>query len=272
MINTESGSKRIESSSVEQAQIEWAITEQMMNGVYVTDGGIGSGFFKHLGRKGKVGGSVKQGVARAEPQEYRTIDHAEANRIASSMRQVPTLAQYGGMPRGDADYLTGKWGRGYGYFNTPNSYNLNTKLREGAELDGSDNNTIKMMDKYMAPMPYGIEVYRMIDSDALFNVFGIKPKKFEQLVGGAYVDKGYMSTSFDMGENLQRTKDMQIRIKVPKGSKGFFSPSRIDDHILEAEIAFARGSGLVITGISREPSAGTKSGFKYIVDAELFQE
>lgn len=252
MINTESGSKRIESSSVEQAQIEWAITEQMMNGVYVTDGGIGSGFFKHLGRKGKVDGSVKQGVASGEG--FRTLSMSDAYDMAQEMGRTP-----------DAMKTVG----GYGYFCTNQSKVLNHKLRSGQPLSGTEQYVTDIMDKNMRPIPESIKVFRAMDPEDFFKAVGISPMLYKLAVGKVLRDKGFMSTSFDEKYNHYRYKGARIRINVPKGSKCFFNPEGADEgYVAQAEVAFARGSGLQITGIKK-----AKEGNKvyYDIEADLVQ-
>lgn len=199
---------------------------------------------------GGSGGSQK-------PKEYQKLTQEDAQAMAKEMGQ-DNIDQY------EVDHMVSNSGGDYGYFSTPNSWDINEVLREGwdpydkTQADAfrdEDITTIKTLDKNMKPSTRDIELYRKV-GNSFYDKFGISldndsiEEIQEKAVGKIYDNKGYTSTSFDMKENVFKGYPVTLNIKAPKGTPMLVSPDRdFDGDIDEAEILLARNTAMKITGI-----------------------
>lgn len=160
---------------------------------------------------------------------------------------------------------------GGGYFGTGNSFHLNKQLRNGAKLEDlseDDRKTCETLDKNMKPITRDIKLSRMVNT-GFFEQFGIDPDKadtddneMKKAVGKVYGNKGYTSTSYDIGENVFTSRKYKLNISAPKGTKAVIRPGHS-----EAEILLARNTGMVVKGITKKKSMW--GGYEYEIDVEV---
>lgn len=185
--------------------------------------------------------AAQKGIASKE-QDFKKINNAEALEMAEEMGQTPE--QLGD----DYTQVTG-W---KGYFGTSNSFKLNSILRNGDgydDLNSIDRKTVDAMDRNMAPLSRSIKTQRMVDSEGILESMrkqGIPTD--ESCVGKVFMDGGFVSSSFNIDENVFKHRDMTMHINAPKGAMAFISPARMAGKVDEAEVVFARSSGFKITG------------------------
>lgn len=146
----------------------------------------------------------------------------------------------------DAKILTNK---SFGYFQTGNSWDINECLRGEKIMTEKRLETIEVLDKNMRPINKEMVVVRMADRDyteslgvdlTIDSIESIKTK----LIGGIVEEKGFMSTSYDIGENVFKYREVRLVMKLPKGTKGMFSPTG-----QEAEFLLARGTKYKINNV-----------------------
>jgi hypothetical protein len=198
--------------------------------------------------------------------DFKEIDTAGVNEMKKEMG-----ADYS---QEDIDQMNshGGWGsKAGGYFGTGHSFDLNEDLRSGKniqDLKKDDRKTCETLDKNMKPITRDIKLFRMVD-DGFFEQFGIDPHKADtddnemlKAVGKVYGNKGYTSTSYDMGKNVFKTRKYELHINAPKGTKAVIRPGD-----KEAEILLERNTGMKINGIKKVP--GIFGGVRYVVDVEV---
>lgn len=135
-----------------------------------------------------------------------------------------------------------------GYFESTGSFAINKKIRKGEALSPEEQKTVDTIEKYMAPLPEGIKVTRMANSDFMQSIAKkqyddlqtCKPqdedKVFETLkktiTGGTVTETAYVSTSYDESKNVFMDRAVKIEMNVPKGTKALFSPSDREAELL----------------------------------------
>lgn len=195
---------------------------------------------------------------------YQKLTHTDAIAMATEMGQDEMTAQ-------DFKQITDVR---TGYVGTINSFRINESLREGTDLDPSAKETLSAMDRNMRKSTRDIQLHRMIGG-SLLRALGVgdvdlnaedADEKLKQAVGKVYVNPGYTSTSFDMGDNIFKSNQVTMHINAPKGTEMLVSPKRKDfwgqnksDKIAEAEIVLARNTAMVVRSIRvTEPSKGAR--------------
>lgn len=154
-----------------------------------------------------------------------------------------------------------------GFFQTSNSFRINRKLNNDRELAPEDQRTVDAMDRNMKPMTKNIKVQRMVDTDFLESITGKDSWEIDEdtiagLVGGKVTNKGFMSTSYDMRENVFRNREVTLNFNVPKGAKAMVSPTGE-----EAEIVLARNTQFKIKGAKMTTD---RWGFRKVeIDADV---
>lgn len=142
------------------------------------------------------------------------------------------------------------------YFQSGNSWNINSKLRNDEMLSESQQKTVDAMDRNMRVLDDDIYVSRYADddyakalgirSDNLYvDIIGKRDlSKLDNLIGGVVQEKGFMSTSYGSNEkNFFKTRPVRLEIKAKKGTKALFSPTGE-----ESEMVLARGTKYKIQG------------------------
>lgn len=150
-----------------------------------------------------------------------------------------------------------------GYLETGNSHYINKDLRRDRydTMNAEDKLIVDVMDRNMKPLDQDIEVMRMVDTMYL-NALGVNFGDFldgrdgdenalnrirNQLVGGVVKEKGFMSTTYNLDFKLFSEREVRLNMKVKKGTKALFSPSK-----KESELVLARGTDYKITSVRAE--------------------
>ena len=200
--------------------------------------------------------------AKKPKRDFRAVDGDDVREMRREMGQDQDLSQE------KVDQVMQH--AGGGYFGTPNSFRINQALREDRydRLSDDDRKTIKTLDQEMDPLTRDIKVTRLIE-DGFFEQFNLDPsggldqKALDSLVGKAFHEKGYMSTSYDMDENVFHGRSITLNIDAPKGTKALIRPD-----MAEAEILLARDTHLEIKGVRKGPK-DLWGDDTYIVDLEV---
>lgn len=136
------------------------------------------------------------------------------------------------------------------YFQSGNSWDMNSKLRNGEMLSESQQKTADAMDRNMRALDDDIHVSRyagdsyikalgITDSDWYNDVIDKRDlSKLNNLIGGIVQEKGFVSTSYGSNEvSLFRSRPIRLEINAKKGTKALFSPTG-----RESEMVLARGT------------------------------
>ena len=161
---------------------------------------------------------------------------------------------------------------GGGYFGTGNSFHLNEKLRQGAKLEDlspDDRKTCEVLDKNMKPITRDIQLKRMVGGSGFFEKFGINPNnpdesELQKAVGKVYDNKGYSSTSFDIKQNVFKSRNVRLNIDAPKGTKAVIRPGQS-----EAEILLPRNTGMKVKGIRKTREKNAWGDWKTVYDVDV---
>ena len=185
--------------------------------------------------------------------KYKNLNKRSVEDMAKQMGQD-------NMPQEDIDQMNDH-GMG-GYFGTGHSFHMNDDLRGGKDVkdfNDDDQKTIETLDRNMSGCPENVRLNRMVGGDML-NSLGIDANRalsggddteLQKAVGKVFTNKGYSSTSYDMGENVFSGRRVKMNIDAPKGTKMLVRPGQS-----EAEILLARGTSMHVKAIRRtKPSA-----------------
>lgn len=144
------------------------------------------------------------------------------------------------------------------------SFLINRALRKNnlSMLDDTLIRTIAVMDRCMKPLGDDLGVIRMVEEDFLpvLNVpeklldrvlnqgdndalMGIKNLVFNKVI----TEKAFLSTCYDIEENVFTARPIRLQMHCKKGSKALFSPTK-----KEAEIILPRGTKYKIKDVTTE--------------------
>lgn len=194
-----------------------------------------------------------------KPQNFKKLTNDDAKDMAKKMGQDPSQI-------GDEDVKQMNSHNWKGYFGTGNSFEINKNLRDGKKLSDDDKKTVEALDRNMKPSTESVKLNRMVDN-SFFDSLGIDESNYQAAEGKVYANKGYSSTSYDMKANVFKSRNVQLNINAPKGTKMLVSTRRDwDGNPDEAEILLARNTAMKITGIKK---VGSGWGTSYEVDCEV---
>lgn len=202
------------------------------------------------GNKVAQRGDTSSGRGGAAFEDNRSADRwgrdnwAEANKGLSSESR-DALGNYSG--RGYD--RTNRYLRGH----LPNTISDSNQIRE----------RVDEMDKALAanPLPEDVEALRAVNRDAFGGL------DLDDLEGKTFQDSGFMSTALKTKPPRDfASKDVVMRLKVPKGTPAYYMPTITKEARLrsEQELLLGRNRKFRVTGSSYNPRTG-----KYTVDAEV---
>lgn len=160
---------------------------------------------------------------------------------------------------------------GDGYVADGESYDINDALRTDGRLNEWQRDVVARMDaatnkelgadinliRNVGGRSYIPEVFDGIKRDALLRMSDAELANFsKQHQGKIVTERAYMSTSYNVKQNIFRDRPVQMRIRAPKNAKGF-----ITNNYLESEVVLRRGTQYVINKVS----AVTRGGFRKLV-------
>jgi 8-oxo-dGTP pyrophosphatase MutT (NUDIX family) len=204
------------------------------------------------------------------PKEYKTPTRSEVHEMAKEMGNSRS-----DISPEDYEIMAGENNWGGRYFQSGNAFLLNKALRKAPDgdlsrLSDSDKKLVETLDKNMKPSTRDIKVTRMVGDSFLRDQLGLRldnegnvdESSLKNAVGKVTVCKSYSSTSYDMGENVFKSRNVKLNINAPKGSKMLVSPTGE-----EAEILLARNTAFHVKGIRQ---TGMKWGEpQYEIDVDI---
>lgn len=157
------------------------------------------------------------------------------------------------------------------YVQTSNSWEINKALRTGnmSKLDPDDIRTIDLLQQTIESnhLSENTQFIRMVDYKYIKSVFGLDENSFDNLVknfdsqkdwlhadsgfvGMVIKEKGFMSVSTDVDNNVFTSRPLQMEILGPKG-KNIYVTNNYD----ESECVFGKGTEYKIVGFRKQKGA-----------------
>lgn len=142
------------------------------------------------------------------------------------------------------------------YYHSPQAFELNDKLRRGAELTAEEKEVVRVLDAAMGELPFDAELFRGVPD--VEEVFGMTLDEIQALAGSGgkeWSQKSFMSTSnswsaaddFATGISFGDQVPVILKIRAPAGTRALRVPA--GDYGDQDEWLLPRGLKLIIDGL-----------------------